>query len=164
MENADKLGRDNGIKFNAEPLMDCLQEVKRLHLLQWEELKMSARGLEFNPDYDKFLESNLEGKYVVFTARQNGMLVGNSAFWLFPSTYTQKVTAQEDNIYLLPEFRKGLVGIKFFKYCEEVLKSIGVSEINFSFSENSDQRMKKIWERMGYTMKYIQMSKVLVGG
>ena len=159
MDNADTLGRYNGIKFSAEPLIDCLEEVKSLHRLQWDELEQGANGLELKPDYARLLEGNALGRYIIFTARKDGVLVGNCGIWLYESTHTQDLMASEDTLFLKKEFRKGRTGIKFFQYCEQVLKALGVVEISFSVSPSNN--VWKVWERLGYSIKTYQMAKVI---
>jgi GNAT superfamily N-acetyltransferase len=159
MENAETLGRYNGITFSAEPLLDCLEEIKAQHQLQWDELKQGEHGLVLKPNYDGLLAGNALGKYIVFTARKDGVLVGNCSVWLYESNHTQDLMATEDTLFLQKEFRKGRTGIKFFQYCEEVLKRLGVVEIAFSVSPSNN--VWKVWERLGYSIKSYQMAKVI---
>lgn len=159
MENANTIGRYNGVVFNAEPLVDCLEAIKAQHKLQWDELDQSAKGLVLNPDYQRLLEGNALGRYVIFTARKDGNLVGNCGVWLYNSTHTQDLMASEDTLFLQKEHRKGRTGIKFFQYCESVLKELGVVEISFSVSPSNN--VWKVWERLGYSIKTYQMAKVI---
>lgn len=155
----NSLGFYNGVAFNAEPLLDCLEAIKSQHKLQWDELDQSAKGLVLDPDYDRLLEGNALGRYIIFTARKDGILVGNCGIWLYESTHTKDLMASEDTLFLQKEYRKGRTGIKFFQYCEEVLRSLGVVEVSFSVSPNNN--VWKVWERLGYSIKTYQMAKVI---
>jgi hypothetical protein len=159
MDSNKTLGEYNGVKFSAEPLADCLEEIKAQHQLQWDELLQGEHGLELKPDYERLLDGNAQGKYIIFTARKDGVLVGNCGIWLYNSTHTQDLMATEDTLFLQREYRKGRTGIKFFQYCEAVLKALGVVEISFSVSPTNN--VWKVWERLGYSIKNYNMAKVI---
>lgn len=159
MENNQTLGEFNGVKFGVEPMEFILEELKVLHKMQWDELTMGDQGLELLPDYDKLLAGNLDGKYIVFTARKGGDLIGNCGVWLYESSHTRDLMAKEDTLFLHPAHRKGLVGVRFFKYCEEVLRQLGVVEVTFTVSPKNN--VWKVWQRLGYELKMYQMAKVL---
>ena len=84
METTNTIGRYNGVEFNAEPLEGCLELIKKQHQLQWDELDQGAKGLQLKPDYERLLEGNALGRYIIFTARKDGELVGNCGVWLIP--------------------------------------------------------------------------------
>lgn len=134
------------VTFQIELLADCLDEVKQHHIDQWNEVERARQDL--NPDYDTVLRKEREGFYLLFTARKDGKLVGNTGCYLYKSMHNQKLAAKEDTMYLAPEARKGFTAVRFFKYCEKQLLRTGVEEITISVKTTNS--VYKLWERQGY--------------
>ena len=118
--------------FAVERIEDIADEIKPLHLAHWNETESHRHDLPFNPDYGTFFRYEHAGRYVLFTLRKDGVLLGNCAMYLDKSAHTQTLIATEDTLYLLPEARKGRTAIKFVAYIESALKSIGAKEINIT--------------------------------
>lgn len=137
----------NGVTFQVERLADCFDEVVAQHQAQWDEVEKVREDL--NPDYEGVLARERAGTYVLFTARKDGELVGNTGCYLFRSMHNQDLSAKEDTMYLAPEVRKGRTAIKFFRYCESQLRRTGVEEITVQVKTTNKAYM--LWEREGYT-------------
>jgi GNAT superfamily N-acetyltransferase len=115
--------------FAVEKIEDIREEVKPLHQAHWDETEIHRHGLELNPDYEAFARYERAGRYVLFTLRREGKLVGNCAMYVDRSMHTQTLIATEDTLYLLPEARRGRVASRFVTYVEKVLKQLGAKEI-----------------------------------
>lgn len=152
-------GEYQGVTFQVERLRDALEELKPLHLAQWLETDAYRHGQGLNPDYPGMIESERAGRYLLCTARKDGVLVGNCAVYLFRSTHTQRLTASEDTLFVLKEHRAGRLGIELFKYCERILQGLEVREVRFSVK--TCNRVWKAWQRQGYQITAYQMSKQL---
>lgn len=137
------------ILFQIEAMRDIFDELREHHQMQWDEVEGVRSDL--NPNYEYLLSAERSGKYVVFTARDisTGQLVGNTACYLYNSTHTGKPAAKEDTMYVRPEARKGMMAVRFFKYCEKQLVSLGAQEITVSVKTTNE--VYKLWERQGYT-------------
>lgn len=149
----------NGITFHVERLSSCLEEVKAHHVMQWAEVERAREGL--NPDYATMLDREAKGSYVLFTARKDGVLVGNTGCYLYRSTHNQKLAAKEDTMFLVPAERKGRTAIKFFQFCERQLFSLGVEEITVSTKVTNN--VHKLWERQGYEWTDRVLTKTRAG-
>ncbi len=148
-----------GFVFAVER-MDAIEgEMRPLHLAHWGETEEHRHGLPFNPDYTTFIRYEAAGRYVLFTIREKGRLVGNCAMYLDRSTHTQTLIATEDTLYLLPQARRGTVAKRFIEYCEAALKSLGVKEI--SVSVKTVNRAGLFFQRMGYRHVENGLTKVL---
>lgn len=119
----------NDCVFSLERMEDIQDEMKPLHLTHWKETEKHRHGLPFRPDYETFIKYERAGRYVLFTLRINGKLLGNCAMYLDLSTHTRTLIATEDTLFLMPEARKGRAASHFIRYCESALKQIGVQEI-----------------------------------
>ena len=88
--------------------------------------------MELNPDYEAFTRYERSGRYLLFTLRKDGRLLGNCAVYLDRSTHTQTLIATEDTLYLLPEARRGRAARRFVAYVEDALRELGVREIHIT--------------------------------
>jgi hypothetical protein len=136
-----------GATFQIERLRDAFDEVSAQHLAQWDEVEPARTG--FNPNYEYAFGAEDAGRYVLFTARRDNVLIGNVGCYLYNSLHTQKLAAKEDVLYLVPEERKGYLAVKFFRYCEDVLVNmLAVKEVTISVKTTNE--VYRLWERQGY--------------
>lgn len=135
------------VVFQIESIRQIFDEVAAQHRAQWDEVEPSREGL--NPNYEYIFDSEDAGRYLLFTSRKDGRLVGNVGCYLYPSLHTQKLSAREDALYIVPDSRKGMLAVKFFKYCEGILvNKLAVEEITISTKTTNE--VHKLWERQGY--------------
>ena len=118
--------------FSVERIEDIADEIKPLHLTHWQETESHRHDLPFNPDYETFFRYEHAGRYILFTLRRGGELLGNCAMYLDKSAHTQTLIATEDTLYLLPEARKGRTAMQFVDYIEKALKQLGTREITIT--------------------------------
>lgn len=159
-ENFPRAERD-GLTFQIERMRDVVEEIKPLHLAHWKETELYRHGQPFNPDYESFIASERAGRYILFTVRHEGELVGNCAVYVQRCTHTQMWVATEDTLFIRSDHRKGRAGVKFFRYCENILKALGVTEVRFSVK--TVNRVWKVWQREGYAITAYEMTKQLKG-
>lgn len=159
-ENFPRAEQD-GLTFQVERMRDVVEEIKPLHFAHWQETELYRHGQPFNPDYESFMSSERAGRYMLFTVRHQGELVGNCAVYVQRCTHTQIWVATEDTLFIRSDHRKGRVGIKFFRYCESILNALGVTEVRFSVK--TVNRVWKAWQREGYAITAYEMTKQLKG-
>jgi len=147
----------NGIVFDVERLASVLPEVSKHHVDQWNEVE----GLreELRPNYDYMLDAERNGRYVLFTARRDGVLIGNTSCYLYDSLHTGKRAAKEDTMYVVPSERRGMMAVRFFRYCERQLVAFGAREITVQVKTTN--RAHKLWERQGYQFTDRVLSKLI---
>lgn len=145
--------------FAEENYREILEELKPLHLAHWMETEGYRHGLEFAPKYEQYSHFNDIGFYRVFTARDNGRLVGNIGMYVTNSMHTNNKVATEDTLFLLPEARKGFIAARFISFVEKELKKLAPIEINITIKEAD--RLPKLMMRLGYLKTSIQYSKTL---
>lgn len=155
-------GMFEGYRFQAEKFLDALPELHPLHEQHWEETEGARHGLQLNPDYDRLVDAERAGSLLQFTARYDGKLVGNIRMYLFNDTHTQTLAAKEDTFFLLPEARKGLVALKFWKFMEEAVRLLGVREIRTDSKVLYDDT-GKLTRDVGKLNKYLGYSHVSNG-
>ena len=97
---------------------------------------------------------------MTITARDEGKLVGYSIFFITNHLhYKSTVYANNDLLYLHPDYRKGSLGIKFIKASEIYLKNRGVAKILWHIKFNKDFRI--LLHRMGYVDEEVIVGKII---
>lgn len=115
--------------FARELMEDIEDEMKPLHLAHWNETEEHRHNIAMNIDYSTFIRYERAGRFVLFTLRIDGKLMGNCAMYLDLSAHTQTLIATEDTFYFLPQARGGTRAKRFIRYCENALRQIGVKEV-----------------------------------
>lgn len=147
------------VVFSLERIEKIIDEIKPLHLTHWKETEAHRHGLPFDPHYETFICYERAGRYVLFTLRREGRLLGNCAMYLDSGTHTQTLIATEDTLYLLPEARMGRTASKFVVYCENALGMLGVREINVSVK--TVNRAGRFFRLLGYRHVENGLTKIL---
>lgn len=155
----------NEYVFAREKLEDVLDELSILHRLQWDEVEHCRKGLPFTPDYMRMMTAERAGRYVLFTIRKDGALVGNCGLYVSTSVVTRLPAATEDALFILKDERRGWLAKRFMQYMERCLRQLGVAEIEVSVTVNPDGTPKNsfpVLRRMGYTHDAFRLKKVFV--
>lgn len=142
-------------------LRGVMEDLTVLHRRHWDETEVHRHELQMNPDYDRLLTLEAQGRYLVVAAihMDTGQLVGNCGLYLAKSVHTQKPIATEDTLYVLPEHRKGRLGVALIRYAERALRHLGVEELSVSVKLVND--VGPMLERMGYKPVATQLTKIL---
>jgi len=133
------------------------QELLQQH---YEELTLFKEHINLEPNWDSYLRLEQQKNLVLITARDKGVLVGYTLFFLTNHMhYKSTRVAINDVLFLHKNYRKGFTGIKLLKEAETVLKALGVDKImwHVKFTNN----FGPILQRMGYVNEEIIFSKML---
>lgn len=119
------------ISYAKECLCDVINEVEPLLRLHYDELTHHKELIKLDPDWEQYAELEHAGRFHIFTARDDGGLVGYSAFFLIPRHihYKGLVVAQNDVLYLHPDMRNGMPGIRLIKNSHNGMKALGGQKI-----------------------------------
>ena len=117
--------------FRVERLRDILDEIHPLHEAHFAETEKHRLGFGLKPNYDYMCEMERRGNAIQFVARRidDNALVGNIRMFTNTSLHTGTLYAAEDTFYLLPDYRKGWTALRFWRFMEGAMRSIGVREI-----------------------------------
>lgn len=138
-----------GYTFQRESVPDAAEGgADELATLHWEEIEKHRHQLGLKIDWGQMASWEEEGRFIGFTARHDGRVVGYLAFSLTPGYHTAKMVATEDGLFLAPEHRKGLTAVRLIRYAESALIGMGAGEIHFvtKHGTTADQLMS----RLGY--------------
>jgi len=105
-----------------------LEEVKPLLQDHWGEVALNKNKLALDPDWSAYEHLEAQGQLKIFTAREEGTLVGYFVSFVYPSLhYKNRLFSSNDLTYLVPSHRKGFTGVNLIKFAESCLREDGVS-------------------------------------
>lgn len=148
------------IKFGVERYSQVNEDIKELIKLHYDEIAVNKEDIPLDPDWDRYKLLDDKGLIMIITARDEGKLVGYSIFFISNHLhYKSTVYANNDLLYLHPDYRKGLTGIKLIKTSEIYLKQRGVAKIMWHIKFNKDFRI--LLHRFGYVDEDVIVGKII---
>lgn len=116
------------IKIAHESLLNVKSELIPLLDKHWELVALNQGEIKLNPNWKEYANLDAAGILRIFTARDNGKLVGYFVLMLSKSIhYQDHLFATNDVIFVLPDSRAGATGYKLIKFAEEHCREAGVS-------------------------------------
>ena len=147
------------ITYKAVNPFEFLKQLESIFPDHYDELCVT-KDFPLAPDYDAYRRLANAGMLRCITVRADEEVIGYAIFIVQPHLhYMTCKTAFEDIYYIRPDFRKGRVGIRLFKYAEDVLKGIGVNRIIMHTKIHMDN--SKLFEYLGYKWTDKLFTKIL---
>ena len=116
------------IRYQQESLVTTKEDARPLLEKHWEEAALNKNTIKLNPDWDAYADLEDAGILKIFTARDDGKLVGY--FVVFVRTHIHHkdhLFAYNDLLYLDKDYRKGFTSSKLIKFAERCLREDDVS-------------------------------------
>ena len=115
------------ITYQRETMAEALDDMRPLFPDHWKELALNQQSIKLSPDIGRYLEMERKGGLHLFTAREDGKLIGYyvSVMQTHPH-YSESLMDVSDMFYLLPAHRKGWTGVGLFAALENDLRPRGV--------------------------------------
>jgi len=149
-----------GIKYQQEFLDSVVEDAKGLLESHWDEIALNKDKIKINPDWDTYYALQEQGKLDIFTARDEGVLVGYFVVFVYPHIhYKDHLFAKNDLLYLAPSHRKGFTGVKLIKFAEKMLKEDGVSVL--VVNTKNHKPFHKLMEFLGFSSAETSYSKYI---
>lgn len=135
----------------VEKFGDTYQELEPLYRKHYAEMqsRLKADGVtvsDYNPRLDQYEKFGNEGWLLTFVLRDENKAIGYSNIYVTADMHNHDKIAQEDTIYVLPEYRGN--GRILIKAVHAELKARGVKRMHVTTM--TDLRVAKLLERMGY--------------
>ena len=135
--------------FAHESFINVKNEIKPLLDEHWKEIALHKDSNRLNPDWKGYGRLSDVGGLRIYTAREEGKLVGYFVVLVSRSLhYMDHLFANNDIIFIKKGHRKGTAGIKLIKYAVESLKDEGNTLININSKDH--QSFGPVLERMGF--------------
>jgi len=149
------------IRFEVIKEVDSIKDqIQVLIKRHYAELTLDKDVMKLAPDWDRYNELNNLGKLSIVAAYDGEKIVGYSVFFLNEHIhYKNNIIANNDVLFLAPEYRLGMTGIKLIKYSEMILQQLGVSKVIWHVKQAKDFR--KLLHRMGYQDEDIIVGRAL---
>jgi hypothetical protein len=149
------------IRFEVIKDVDSIKdEIQLLIKRHYAELTLDKDVMKLAPDWDRYNELNSLGKLSIVAAYDGEKMVGYSVFFLNEHIhYKNNIIANNDVLFLAPEYRLGMTGIKLIKYSEMILQQLGVSKVIWHVKMARDFR--RLLHRMGYQDEDIIVGRAL---
>ena len=148
------------VKYQQEFLDSVVEEAKGLLESHWDEIALNKDKIKINPDWDTYYALQEQGKLDIFTARDEGVLVGYFVVFVSPHIhYKDHLFAKNDLLYLAPSHRKGFTGVKLIKFAEKMLKEDGVSVL--VVNTKNHKPFHKLMKFLGFTSEDTEYTKYI---
>ena len=118
------------ITFQIETLAQVKDDMQPLLKEHWQLVAMYQDKIKLNPDWKEYARLEASGILKIFTARDDGRLVGYFAVLISKSLhYSDHYFAINDVIFVKQDSRANATGYKLLKYAEDYCKSCGISTL-----------------------------------
>ena len=139
------------VTMRRERVSELWDEITPLLHRHWEEVAV-YRDIPLMPDREVYAAMEMAGYLRCYTARAeaSGELIGYAVFVVRRALhYITSLQAMSDVVYLAPEHRGGLVGMRMLRYAEEQLRAEGV-QVVLHHAKLGHPALARCLERMGY--------------
>jgi hypothetical protein len=142
------------INYQEEDYFTVIDEIIN-HLANLNDEAGQFEDFEIKPHWGAYDYLATAGAMRIYTARVEGNLVGFAAFFITPHHYyTDKLVAQSDVVYMVPEYR-GKDSMELVKFSEDSLwKEDNIAAVNIAVS------MKRDWSGMLQHLQYHKTCEV----
>jgi hypothetical protein len=111
------------IQYNLENYEETIEELKPLLAEHNIEVGSYTESLELDPKWGIYEELDALGYLTIFTMRDEGELIGYNIFRVDTHIhYQQDLWADNDVLYIKPEYRHAETTIEFLEFCEDALR------------------------------------------
>jgi len=137
------------MKYQKERLTKELQaELEPLLLDHWAEIAQYS-DIPMNVDWQRYYTMQRQGILQVYTARDEGKLVGYCVYMVVPHLhYSDTLYAIQDVLFLHPDYRGRTAGYRMIKFADKDLEGRGVGVIMQHVKVKHD--FGPLLTRMGY--------------
>lgn len=139
------------MEFDTEAFAGIKRQIEPLIKSHWEEIALNKDSIKLNPDWKEYARLSDSGALRIYTAREDGDLVGYFVVIVSKSIhYKDHLFANNDIIFIDKEHRKGTAGIRLIKYAVEQLEAEGITLININTKVH--QAFDVVLERQGFNL------------
>lgn len=120
-------------------LLSAWDEVQPLLREHYDEIATDKHAIPLDPDKDRYLAMERDGKLVCFTARVDGALIGYAAFFVMQHLhYKSTKVAINDVLFVSKPWRTSRAGLVLVRESESYLRVIGVKKLVWHIKPEHD--------------------------
>lgn len=114
-------------------------------------------------DIARYIRAEAQGQLRIYTIRIDGNLAGYADFTIARSPkYQSSLQANQGDLFLLPDYRRGRIGINFIRWCDVQLKGEGV-QVVYQHQKVKHPALGRVLEHLGYEQIDVIWGKRLDG-
>jgi hypothetical protein len=149
------------LTFQQESIREIWREMDELLSLHYEEVALYKSLIKLEPMWNQYFALEDLGRFIIYTVRDDGVLVGYGAFFVTPHMhYGSTVVAMNDVLFIHPEYRKSTGGYRLIKFCDESLRQRGdIHKITWHVKIAKD--WTKVLHKLGYADEEIMCGKMV---
>lgn len=136
-----------------------VQDLLRAHYL---ELAKNQDKVHLDPDWDRYIAMERADALLLYTAREDGELIGYSCFFSSPHPHYKALRlVNNDVLFLRADKRVGRTGMRFIDFCEQAVRAEYPHEqfaLTWHAKEGTD--LGAILPRKGYGVQDVILSKL----
>lgn len=137
------------VTFQRERLAGLWDEITPLLKEHWREIA-TYPDIPLDPDVERYTAVEASGWLTVFTAREDGELVGYAVFMVAGNMhYRSSRIGIADVVYIAPAHRRGGTGVALLRYADAQLAADGVQAV-FHHQKVAHPALGKVLEHRGY--------------
>lgn len=138
------------ISYRVESMDECLEDMRHLWMVHWDEIALDKDKIALEPDVDTFRALESAGALHIVVGRDEaGQVVGYHVSVVRRHLhYRSSLTAYVDMYFIHPEHRRGRVGIQLFLHAEKTLRELGVQRVYTGTKLHKD--VGRLLEFMGH--------------
>lgn len=150
------------LKVQWERFSRIFREIAPLTRVNWDESGMLTDRLDFDPDWDRYLEFERAGILHILTARKSGKLIGYVVALLHPHIEHASVPcATIKTVWLAKEERSGTLGIRLLKQAFRGLENSGARIFMVADKGHKNGALGRILRGMGFAKDETIYAKVI---
>jgi GNAT superfamily N-acetyltransferase len=154
--------KQSKITYQVEDWNDYFPEVWPLWIRHYKEVALDQEYISLDPDIDRYQSYADAGQLHILSMRDQGRLVGyHTSIISSHLHYKSTLMAFVDLFYVLPEYRKGMAGVRLFREAERTLKMHGVRRIQTATKLHDGLDISRLLARLGYTHAEAAYHKLL---
>ncbi len=150
-------------------ILELAAELLPLLEKHYEEITLNKDVVTLAPDWGRYADIEAAGKFYIFLLRDEGKLVGYSAFFLDTHLhYSDLLVASNDVLYIDPAYRKTGDGATLIKFSESCLSAMGAQKITwhvkFNKTINGVEQLldfRPLLHRSGYADEETLVGKII---
>lgn len=145
------------LKYSLEAFDDYYKDVQDIWKKHFDEIAVNKDHRKLDPNLEEYRNLEKRKRLIVYTVRDEGKLVGYALAVLARPLHYNYLASMFDMYYVLPEYRKGTVGIDLLKGIEQELKKAGVKEMYGGTKTHKD--LSILFEHLGWSSAEIRYIK-----
>jgi len=152
------------VTYTVESFIAAQPELEQIIPLHWAEIARDRENPKFQLKPDWAMYHNLEhaGMLFMLVVRMDGKMIGYYLGFIRKQLhYMDSLALITDIYFVLPEYRKGRIGVQLFKEAEKAAKARGVDKVYLGCKCSEELDRTKIFERLGYSKIEYTFAKVI---